>query len=127
MKVLRGMREAEDGLPQTGETGRYLGVRPGADIPVDEEGFVQPGTDGMSVVPPPVTNLARHRLPRELGGTGRDAVFELDTERLSEELAYLPDPANLAGHGFIEPSRRMRFEEYRSAIHGTRELWRRLR
>lgn len=121
------MKAADDGLPEVGETGRYLGVRPDVDVPVDEGGFVEPGTEGMSVVPPPVTNLARHRLPRELGGTGRDPVFELDTYELLEELVYRPDPANPEGHGFVEPSHRMSFEEYRQVIHGTRAVWHRLR
>ncbi len=128
MKVFRVMRADEsDGLPETGETGRYLDVRPGVDIPVGENGFVEPRTGGMSVVPPPVANLAHHRLPREFGGSGRDPVFELDTDRLPEELVYRPDPDNLEGHGFIEPSRRMSFGDYRRIVHGTRASWHRLR
>ena len=121
------MRTAEDGLPEIGETGRYLGVRMDVDVPGGEAGLVEPGTGGMSVVPLPVTNLARHRLPRELGGTGRDPVFELDTDELPEELNYRPDPENPEGHGFLEPSRRMSFEEYQQAVYSTRVLWHRLR
>jgi hypothetical protein len=115
-----------DGMPGTGETGRYLGVRPNVDVPVGEDGSVEPRAGGMSGVPPPVTNLARHRLPHELGGTGRDPVFELETGELSGELVYRPDPDSPGEHGFIEPSRRMSFEGYRRAIHGTRGLWHRL-
>jgi hypothetical protein len=126
VRVLRSIRAAEDGLPGAGETGRYLGVRPDVDLPVGVAGFIEPGTGGMSVVPPPVTNLARHRLPRELGGTGRDPVFELDTDELPEELTYRPDPENPEGHGFLEPSRRMSFVEYQQAVYGTRVLWHRL-
>ena len=128
MRVLRGMRaDQADGLPAIGETGRYLGVRPGVDIPVAPDGFVDSGTEGMSVVPPPVENLVDHRRPPDCGGTGKDPVFELDTEDLPGVLAYRPDPANPEGHGFIEPARRVSFEEYRRAIHQTRTLWRRLR
>lgn len=128
MRVLRGMRaDQADGLPAIGETGRYLGVRPGVDIPVAPDGFVDSGTEGMSVVPPPVENLVDHRRPPDFGGTGKDPVFELDTEDLPGVLAYRPDPANPEGHGFIEPARRVSFEEYRRAIHQTRTLWRRLR
>lgn len=116
MRVLRGMRaDQADGLPAIGETGRYLGVRPGVDILVAPDGFVDSGTEGMSVVPPPVENLVDHRRPPDFGGTGKDPGFELDTEDLPE------------GHGFIEPARRVSFEEYRRAIHQTRTLWRRLR
>ena len=119
--------EESDGLPEIGETGRYLGVRPDVDIPVGQDGFVEPETGGMSVVPPPPTNLARHRLPRELSGTGKDTVFELDTNELPEELVYRPDPDNPEGHGFIEPSHRMSFGDYRRLVHETRSLWRPLR
>lgn len=128
MKVFRAMKpEESDGLPEIGETGRYLGVRPNVDIPVGEDGFVEPVTGGMSVVPPPPTNLARHRLPHEMGGTGKDTVFELDTDALPEELIYCSDPDNPEGHGFIEPSRQMSFRDYRRLVHETRALWRPLR
>jgi hypothetical protein len=50
----------------------------------------------------------------------------LETGELPDDLVYRPDPANPDGHGFIEPTRRVPFEEYRQAIHGTRSLWRRL-
>lgn len=53
-------------------------------------------------------------------------MYELETGELPDDLAHRPDPANPDGHGFIEPTRRMPFEEYRRAIHGTRSLWRRL-
>jgi hypothetical protein len=121
------MRAGVAGLPETGETGRYLGVRPDVDIRVDEGGIVNPEMEGMSVVPPPVENLAEHRRPPEFGGGGKDPVYELETRELPNDLAYRPDPANPDGHGFIELTRRMPFEDYRRAIHGTRSLWRRLR
>ena len=121
------MRAAEDGLPQPGKTGRYLGVRPDVDVPVAEGGFVEPETEGMSVVPPPAENLAVHRRPPAFGGTGKDPVFELETENLPEDLVYRSDPANPEGHGFIEPARRMKFEEYQRLLHSTRNLWRQLR
>jgi hypothetical protein len=118
------MRAAEDGVPEVGATGRYLGVRPDVDVPVDECGVVGSGAGGMSVVPPPVTNLAPHRLPRGFGGRSKDPVFELETDELPEALTYRPDPENPEGHGFIEPARRMAFEEYERAVHETRGLWR---
>jgi hypothetical protein len=81
----------------------------------------------MSAVRPPLTNLAPHRLPHEFGGRSNDPVFELETEELSEESIYRPDPENPKGHGFVEPARRMSFEEYERAIHETRGLWRPVR
>jgi hypothetical protein len=120
-----------DGLPEIGERGRYLGVRPGVDVLVGADGFVepyQPGAkpQGLSVSPPPASNLPRHRRPLEFGGTGSDPIFELETEDLPEGLAYRPDPDD-PGHGLIGPARRMGLEEYRAAILETRVLWRRVR
>jgi hypothetical protein len=124
VRVLRGMKVREDGLPKAGESPRTLGVRPNIDIPVDEDGYVRPVTGGMSVSPPPPGNLPHYRRPPNFGGTGKDPVWWLDTDQLPEELRYRPDPDNPNGHGFIEPSRRMTFEEYQRAIHRTRRgLW----
>jgi hypothetical protein len=47
--------------------------------------------------------------------------------QLPEELNYRPDPENPEEHGFLEPARRMSFEEYQQTIYGTRALWHRLR
>jgi hypothetical protein len=96
----------EYGLPRVGATGRTLGARLGyseddigpedrigpgdridADIPVDEDGMVQPHTGGMSVALPPVENLRPHRRPPKHGGTDkRLEVYELETGELSAEL-----------------------------------------
>lgn len=115
--------DSTDGLPLVGTTARYLAVRPNVDIPVDRDGFVGPGTGGMSVSPPPITNLHPLRLPRAAGGFGRDPVFEVETDDLPEALAYRPDPDDPERHGFIEPISRMPFEGYESAVRATRELW----
>jgi hypothetical protein len=123
VRVLRAMKVGEDGLPKTGASARTLGARCNIDIPIDEDGFVELGMDGMSVSPPPPENLPEHRRPPEFGGVGKDPLWELDTDELPEELYYRPDPDNPEGHGYIAPSRRMTFEEYQRAIHGTRGLW----
>ncbi len=110
-------------MPLVGKTARYLAVRQDVDIPVNPDGNVEPETEGMSVSPPPVTNLHPLRLPREYGGRGSDPVFEIETDGLPEGLTYRPDPEALDRHGFVEPSRRMPFDEYERAIHATRRLW----
>jgi hypothetical protein len=46
-------------------------------------------------------------------------VFELEPDELPKELRYRSDPANPEGHGFIEPTRRMSFEEYQRLLHST--------
>lgn len=120
------MRADEDGLPMVGSSGRYLTVRPNLDIPVDGDGCVDPETEGVSVIPPPVENMDPHRRPPAFGGTGKDPVFVLDTDELPRNLVYRPDPADPERHGFLEPARRMRFGEYLAAVQDTRALWREL-
>lgn len=128
------MRVDGDGFPLPGESGRYLGVRADisgqasdGDVPVTDDGLVRPETGGMSVSPPPVSNLPLHRRPREYGGRSRDPVFEIETDGLPVELRYRPDPKSPNRHGFIEPSRTMSFENYDRAIRATRVLWRLVR
>ncbi len=117
------MKPGDDGLPKTGASARTLGARANIDIPVNEDETVDPEMDGMSVSPTPPENLPPIRRPPEYGGVGKDPVWQLDTDELPEELVYRPDPDAPERHGFIEPSRRMPFEEYQRAIHATRILW----
>jgi hypothetical protein len=123
MRVLRAMKRSQAGLPKTGASARTLGARANIDIPVDEDERVEPDVGGMSVSPPPPDNLPYHRRPPEFGGTGKDPIWELDTDELPEDLSYRPDPDNPEGHGFIEPSHPMPFEEYQRALHETRGRW----
>ncbi len=88
------------------------------------DGRVTPVLEGMSVSPSPPENLPHHRRPPHFDGTGKDPVFELDTDDLPEELEYRPDPSNPETHGFITPAYPMTFEHYQRAIHETRGLWR---
>ena len=128
MFVCRGMKEDEDGWPEVGAGSRTLGVRPGVDIRLYfADGRVDHRVlEGMSVSPSPPENLPPHRRPPQFGGTGKDPVFELDTDELPEELAYRPDPSKPDAHGFITPAYTMAFEHYQRAIHETRGLWRRV-
>jgi hypothetical protein len=129
MRVCRGMREDSDGLPKLGPTTRTLGVRPDSlfgDIIVTKGGLVFPGTGGMSVSPWPPENIEEHRRPKEFGGTGKDPVWEMDTDDLPEELRYQSDPAKADVHGFIAPARWMHLSEYQRTLHGTRNLWTRV-
>ena len=123
MRVLRAMKAEDDDLPKVGVSARTLGARPNIDIPLDEDGLVEPEMEGMSVSPPPLENLPYYRRPREFGGEGRDPLWELETDELPAELVYRPDPDDPDRHGFIEPRWWMSFEEYQRAIHSTRGLW----
>ena len=79
MKVVRAMKWDEDWLPKTGASARTLGARANIDIPVNEDGFVEPRTDGMSVSPSlvlpcgtePLTLRGGHRARERLPALGR--------------------------------------------------------
>lgn len=121
--LYRSMKESFDGLPELGASSRLLGARPEFDSPVDANGYVEPTTGGMSVSPDGPLNLPPHRRPREFGGYGRDSVFKVDESTLGGELRFRPDPDNPDTHGFVEPARRMTFEDYQMALGSSRMLW----
>ena len=75
--MFRAMKQDSDGYPLVGRSGRMLGVRvdgPFQDLPVAKDGTVAPKTGGMSVALEESHNLPKHRLPRSLGGEGRDLL-----------------------------------------------------
>jgi hypothetical protein len=74
------------GMPDVGGDARKLGVRLDVDIPVDASGMVESGHGGMSVSPDEAGNLPAHRRPSELGGSGKDPVFEIAEEDLPDTL-----------------------------------------
>ena len=120
----RAMRQAPDGPPEVGRSARTLGVRvmgPHADMPVFAGGMVRPATGGMSVVFGGALNLPKFRRPRSLGGEGRDPVFAIHT-------ALIPNPlvvrADQYPHALVEPQEECLLQQYESALHGTRSLWR---
>lgn len=112
------------GLAKPGASARTLGARGNIDIPVNEDGFVEPGMGGMSVSPATPDNLPPWRRPPEFGGTGKDPLWELETDHwFSKKLVYRDDPDAPNRHGFIEPSQTMPFEEYQQALQYTRLSW----
>jgi hypothetical protein len=118
------MRKDETGRPRCGSQGSLLGVRPGVDIIPDASNLVDRGTGGMSVTPDDPARLPPHARPQRLGGLGRLPIFGLETDRLGELLAYRPDPVAPNRHGFVEPSKRMSFDDYQAALAATRCDWR---
>jgi hypothetical protein len=119
--VYRAMKRDADGLPLVNHTSSSgLGVRPGKDIHVDSEGFVDPQSEGMTVAPDSPENIHRPRRPSEYGGLGKYPAWELDTEGLPDTLVYTPERED---HGFIEPAYRMGLQDYQDAIAETRDLW----
>ena len=120
--VFRAMKEDADGRPLAGRSGRTLGVRTSgqfADIKIDNC-KVRPMTGGMSVTPDTVGQLPKSRLPKSLGGEGRDPVFSFCVEDLPYSLVLRKDRQT---HALVEPSTCCFFSEYERDLHGTREDW----
>jgi len=117
------MREDADGYPVVGRSGRTLGVRiegPTPDIPFAEDGSVAPATGGMSVALDLARNLPKPRLPKTLGGEGRDPVFRMSAETLPAALIVRPDRYP---HGCVEPRSRCPLTQFESDLSGTRPWW----
>ena len=95
--IFRAMKADADGSPKVGRSGRELGVRidgPGRDIPVGADGMVEPRTGGMSVALDAIENLPKPRLPRFLGGEGRDSVFTMFAAEIP--VTFVPSPRPLS-------------------------------
>ena len=118
------MKPATDGLPQTGRGSRELGVRidgPTRDLPVTPDGMVHPNTGGMSVALDTARNLPKPRLPKSLGGEGRDPVFTLvSSERLLNSLTLRTDRYP---HALVEPASPCLLADYESNLAATRAHW----
>jgi hypothetical protein len=122
--MFRAMKADRDGCPTTGPSSRTLGVRidgPSRDILVGLDGTVSPGTGGMSVALDAAQNLPKHRLPKSLGGEGRDPVFRMSSAALPASLLVRPDRRP---HAFVEPAVVCLFEQYEKNLRGTRLSWR---
>lgn len=127
--LFRAMRADADQGPRVGRSGRTLGVRVPNDIAPHQDGTVDPGCGGMSVVPHTMWNIPSHRRPSGLrkGSTGlRDDRIYAIGERIEArgELVARPDPASPTRHAFVEPARRMSLENFELALVSTRPDWR---
>lgn len=121
--MFRAMKAESDGLPKVGRSSRELGIRidgPIRDLRVGEDGMVEPETGGMSVALDAAQNLPKPRLPRSLGGEGRDPVF---TMRRAEIPGTLILHVDRYPHALVEPIRRRLLVEFESDLAGTRCFW----
>jgi len=95
--LYRTMRDDGEGRPMvipstsTLSPARGLGVRPVFDIAVDDNDFVEPDGDGMSVVQDSPTHLDEPRRPISLGGDSKDPLWRVEQEDLGEGLVYRLD------------------------------------
>lgn len=78
--IFRATKAEADGLPKVRRSSRELGVRvdaPIRDLAVGQDETIEPRTGGMSVALDVARNLPKPRLPKSLGGKGRDPVFTM--------------------------------------------------
>ena len=121
--IFRAMKEDSKGKPLTGNSARTLGVRIGgkyADILINGQGKVHPNTGGMSVTPDTPLKLPKSRLPKSLGGEGRDPVFSFPIVDLPVSLTLRSDTRY---HALVEPLKSCLFQEFEQNLHGTRGDW----
>ena len=121
--MFRAMKKDTDGYPVVGRSARTLGVRvegPIRDLPVAEDGSVAPATGGMSVALDEAQNLPKPRLPRSLGGEGRDPVFRMSAAALPATLLVCPDRYP---HACVEPHSRCPLIRFEKDLAGTLHCW----
>jgi hypothetical protein len=135
-QIWRAMKPDRD-KPEVGRGKTLLGVLVGPcandDINPDEDGFVHPGTGGMSVSPT-VEALPTHRLPRRLrkkyperfpDASGPNGLLcwsmgegPFVPERVAERIRLGLDPDDPERHGLVEPDAKMTLDDYETAIYG---------
>jgi hypothetical protein len=121
--IFRAMKAEADGLPKVGRSGRELGVRidgPNRDLAIGEDGTVEPGNGGMSVALDAALNLPKPRLPKSLGGEGRDPVFAMVKANIPRTLLLRQDRYP---HALVEPCHRCTLAVFESDLASTRSLW----
>lgn len=121
--MFRAMKEDADGFPVIGRSSRTLGVRiegPFRDIPVAVDGSVAPRTGGMSVALDAAQNLPKPRIPKSLGGEGRDPIFQMTCGSLPLTLIVRKKPYP---HAYVEPRSRCPLAQFESALASTRHSW----
>lgn len=121
--VYRAMKKDDQDKPVLGPNPRMLGVRDPTDITPNAQGDVTSDESGLSVSPPPPTNLPKHRRPQSLGGTGKDPVFKIDLSSIRKlDLVFIPDSQN-PSHGFLAPAHQMTYRKYEDCISRTKDFW----
>jgi hypothetical protein len=139
------MAEA-NGKPKMGRSARLLGVRLGIDIHIeeiprdwlDDRGYLRPETErkstGVLVVVAfrstkgmstslSIESLPAFRRPTALGGMGRDPLWQIEDNKISDDLEAVQDSAT---HVSIMPRVTMLLEKYETALANTQNDWERV-
>ena len=129
--IYRAMIEDVDGLPMLGLVAVKLGVRPGVDIILDQQGAVHrprflPGQPNGLSCSPTIPDIPFFALPIAWGGSHRrTVVWRIAPSDLGSELIAQEDtpPQRKGRHLSIGPSGTMTFNEYLRAVQATRVKW----
>ena len=78
----------------------------------------------MSVTPDDPQKLPPQFRPEGLGGLGRLPVFSIRVLDFSVDLSIREDPKRPTYHAFVEPTERVLFASYQSALCASAPLWR---
>lgn len=100
---------------------RAMKAEAARDLPIGQDGMVEPRTGGMPVALDAVQNLLKPRLPRSLGGEGRDPVFTMFTAGVPQSLVVRADRYP---HALVEPGSRRLLGDFESDLASTRWFWR---
>lgn len=138
----RGMAE-KNGKPKIGRSARLLGIRLGIDIDVacmlqgwlDDKGYLLleserddsgvqvevaiRNTKGMSTSLS-IEGLPPFRKPAAFGGTGKDPLWQIESDYITGDLEAVQDSAT---HVSIMPRVTMLLERYEAALAETQDYW----
>jgi hypothetical protein len=120
----RSMTPDVDGRPKVGRSRRCLGVVP-EDVRLRPDGWLDPGSGGMSVAPDSIENLPNHRRPRAWGrgsvGPDGDRIYSISREEV--EAAGLLVRLDTEVHGLVEPVSPVPLAAYEGSMESTRFDW----
>lgn len=128
-RVFRVMKKESDGFPVIGQTN--LGVRPGIDVDVDPQNYVQVNRKGMSVAPN-WRDINVNRIPKRLrpivpgaGGSNNTFCFRMGNGafvqgNFASGLTLEPDSAT---HGNVAPAQSVLLATYESDLAATQPDW----
>ena len=124
--VFRAMRRDQDGFPTVAAAANGLGVRLVIDIDVDGQNNAVVNHKGMSVAPR-WRDLPLFRIPKRLGGQGKDDTHCFKTgagafqqSAFATGLEFLPDSPT---HGVVRPTQSIPLAQYESDLAATRSAW----
>ena len=118
--LYRGMRG--ELMPEIGPFSAALGIRDPKDIPMQHDGRVLAGDQGLSVVPDNPSLLLKTHL-REQIEKGKVKIWGVYRKLLDPRLTYRPDPSRPLEHGYIGPTTDMPVGTFKQLIEETQRQW----